>query len=82
MIRDTNPDIYMFFPPLLIFFSFSLGIITFLRLLDTILEVNAMAQIKVCLEKNLNMLPCLFTTFRVGSRDFLIFIKLYSCVTG
>lgn len=70
------------FSPLCWFFLFSLGIITFLRLLDTILEVNAMEQIKVCLEKNQNMLPCLFTTFRVGSRDFLLFIKLYSCVTG
>lgn len=45
-------------------------------------EVNAITQIKACLEKKMSKSAALpFTIFRLGSRDFLLFIKLYSCVT-
>lgn len=44
-------------------------------------EVNASTQIKVCLEKMSKCAALPFTIFRLGSRDFLLFIMLYSCVT-
>lgn len=44
-------------------------------------EVNAITQIKACLEKMSKSAALSFTIFRLGSRDFPLFIRLYSCVT-
>lgn len=45
-------------------------------------ERNAITQIKACLGKKMSKSAVMpFIIFRLGSRDFLLFIKLYSWVT-